>query len=435
MLNAGLSTEKPYISYSDENIFSEALGEQRVRSSHYQKLRIRVIHIRDNRRGQPNRSAMRGSRPGGTAFLITVSPMPGKYDFDSAVREGRSTAENLNTAIQKCDRERSSHYQKLRIRVIHIRDNRRGQPNRSAMRGSRPGGTAFLITVSPMPGKYDFDSAVREGRSTAENLNTAIQKSDNLGEQRVRSSHYQKLRIRVIHIRDNRRGQPNRSAMRGSRPGGTAFLITVSPMPGKYDFIWAQREGRSTAENFNTAIQKCDSNRFLVILGEQRVRSSHYQKLRIRVIHIRDNRRGQPNRSAMRGSRPGGTAFLITVSPMPGKYDFVSALREGRSTAENLDTAIQKCDRVRSSHYQKLRIRVIHIRDNRRGQPNRSAMRGSRPGGTAFLITVSPMPGKYDFVSAQREGRSTAENLNTAIQKCDVFLQRHLVWQLELNYT
>ncbi|KAF9800532.1 hypothetical protein SFRURICE_005208 [Spodoptera frugiperda] len=430
MLNAGLSTEKPYISYSDENIFSEALGEQRVRSSHYQKLRIRVIHIRDNRRGQPNRSAMRGSRPGGTAFLITVSPMP---------------------VILGEQRERSSHYQKLRIRVIHIRDNRRGQPNRSAMRGSRPGGTAFLITVSPMPGKYDFDSAVREGRSTAENLNTAIQKSDNLGEQRVRSSHYQKLRIRVIHIRDNRRGQPNRSAMRGSRPGGTAFLITVSPMPGKYDFIWAQREGRSTAENFNTAIQKCDSNRFLVILGEQRVRSSHYQKLRIRVIHIRDNRRGQPNRSAMRGSRPGGTAFLITVSPMPGKYDFVSALREGRSTAENLDTAIQKCDinesraiiflrilgeqRVRSSHYQKLRIRVIHIRDNRRGQPNRSAMRGSRPGGTAFLITVSPMPGKYDFVSAQREGRSTAENLNTAIQKCDVFLQRHLVWQLELNYT
>ena len=48
----------------------------------------------------------------------------------------------------------------------------------------------------------------------------------------------------------------------------------------------------------------------------------HYQKLRTRVTHIWGNRRGQPNRSAMEGPHPGGTAFLITVSPVPGKYAF-----------------------------------------------------------------------------------------------------------------
>ena len=46
----------------------------------------------------------------------------------------------------------------------------------------------------------------------------------------------------------------------------------------------------------------------------------HYQKLRTRVTHIWGNRRGQPNRSAMERPHPGGTAFRITVSPVPGKY-------------------------------------------------------------------------------------------------------------------
>ncbi|EJY57394.1 AAEL017356-PA [Aedes aegypti] len=51
-----------------------------------------------------------------------------------------------------------------------------------------------------------------------------------------------------------------------------------------------------------------------------------YQKLRIRVIHMRDNRRGQPNRSAMEGPHPGGTAFVITVTPMPAKHHLRSYL-------------------------------------------------------------------------------------------------------------
>ena len=40
----------------------------------------------------------------------------------------------------------------------------------------------------------------------------------------------------------------------------------------------------------------------------------HYQKLYARVTHIWGNRRGQPNRSAMRGPRPGRTSLLIKVN-------------------------------------------------------------------------------------------------------------------------
>jgi len=40
----------------------------------------------------------------------------------------------------------------------------------------------------------------------------------------------------------------------------------------------------------------------------------HYQKLYARVTHIWGNRRGQPNRSAMRGPHPERTAFVITVA-------------------------------------------------------------------------------------------------------------------------
>jgi hypothetical protein len=76
-------------------------GGQRVRSPHYQKLRVRVIRIRDNRRGQPHRSAMEEPRPGGTALMITVSPTPGKYDFNCSAREGHSRRKNLNSAIQE----------------------------------------------------------------------------------------------------------------------------------------------------------------------------------------------------------------------------------------------------------------------------------------------------------------------------------------------
>ena len=54
--------------------------------------------------------------------------------------------------------------------------------------------------------------------------------------------------------------------------------------------------------------------------GESANAVPNYHKLCSRVPHIRGNRRLQPSRSAMEGSRPGGTALLITVSPEPGKY-------------------------------------------------------------------------------------------------------------------
>lgn len=46
----------------------------------------------------------------------------------------------------------------------------------------------------------------------------------------------------------------------------------------------------------------------------------HYQKLRTRVIHIWDNRKGQLNRSAMEKPHPGETSFWIKVISVPGKY-------------------------------------------------------------------------------------------------------------------
>jgi len=66
---------------------------------------------------------------------------------------------------------------------------------------------------------------------------------------------------------------------------------------------------------------------FHLITRGQRERSPRYQKLRTRVAHIRCNRRLQPRRSAMERSRSGGTAFMITVASVPGKYAEVEKRR------------------------------------------------------------------------------------------------------------
>ncbi|KAL1139083.1 hypothetical protein AAG570_009144 [Ranatra chinensis] len=58
------------------SVFAKGPG-QRERSPDYQKLRVRDAHIWGIRRGQPNRSAMEGPHPGGTALLITVTSTPG----------------------------------------------------------------------------------------------------------------------------------------------------------------------------------------------------------------------------------------------------------------------------------------------------------------------------------------------------------------------
>ena len=46
----------------------------------------------------------------------------------------------------------------------------------------------------------------------------------------------------------------------------------------------------------------------------------HTNKLRTRDTHIWGIRRRQLNRSAMEEPLPGGTAAMITVSSVPGKY-------------------------------------------------------------------------------------------------------------------
>ena len=48
------------------------------------------------------------------------------------------------------------------------------------------------------------------------------------------------------------------------------------------------------------------------------------KKLRTRVTCIWGDRRGQPARSAMDRPRPGRTPLLIRVSPVPGKYAYIS---------------------------------------------------------------------------------------------------------------
>ena len=58
----------------------------------------------------------------------------------------------------------------------------------------------------------------------------------------------------------------------------------------------------------------------LIDEGESANAVPYSHKLCSRVPHIRGNRRLQLPLSAMRRSRPGGTALLITVSSEPGKY-------------------------------------------------------------------------------------------------------------------
>ena len=55
--------------------------------------------------------------------------------------------------------------------------------------------------------------------------------------------------------------------------------------------------------------------------GESADAVPHYHKLCNRDFHIWEIRRGQHSRSAMAEPRPGWTAFLFTVSPLPGKYE------------------------------------------------------------------------------------------------------------------
>ena len=71
----------------------------------------------------------------------------------------------------------------------------------------------------------------------------------------------------------------------------------------------------------------------------------HYHKLCSRVSHIWGNRKGQPNRSAMEGPRPGGTSLLIKVSPEPGKYTEVMWLLPNQFHWNRLHCHLKFCQR------------------------------------------------------------------------------------------
>jgi hypothetical protein len=65
-------------------LVSTWLGDSANAVPHIQKLRTRLTHILGNRRVQPHLSAMAGSLPEGTAFMITDSSVPSKYVVRSA---------------------------------------------------------------------------------------------------------------------------------------------------------------------------------------------------------------------------------------------------------------------------------------------------------------------------------------------------------------
>jgi len=81
-----------------------------------------------------------------------------------------------------------------------------------------------------------------------------------------------------------------------------------------------QTDGHSSDRQIWTEKRQFIGLLLFPLLGDSANAVPHYQKLRARLTHIWGNRRGQPNRSAMEGPRPGGSASLITDSSAPGKY-------------------------------------------------------------------------------------------------------------------
>ena len=79
-----------------------------------------------------------------------------------------------------------------------------------------------------------------------------------------------------------------------------------------------QRKSLTTVSSFSIYWELLFT--FDLLTGDSANAVPHTKKLRTRVAHIWGNRRLQPNRSAMERPRPGETAFLITVLPVPGKY-------------------------------------------------------------------------------------------------------------------
>jgi len=71
--------------------------------------------------------------------------------------------------------------------------------------------------------------------------------------------------------------------------------------------------------NYNMSLYFCIITFFLE--GTSAYAGPHYHKLYGRVIHVWDNRRGQPKRSAMQKPRSGRSPALIRFASPSGKYE------------------------------------------------------------------------------------------------------------------
>ena len=117
-----------------------------------------------------------------------------------------------------------------------------------------------------------------------------------------------------IHRQKHREDRQSDRAINYSLQGDSRSTVRVKT-------VALLRRTNAWVTNRTTKIWKSEREiNFYFLSGVSANAVPHYQKLRTRVTHIWGNRKGQPNRSAMERPRPGGTAKLITVAPVPGKY-------------------------------------------------------------------------------------------------------------------
>ena len=90
---------------------------------------------------------------------------------------------------------------------------------------------------------------------------------------------------------------------------------------------------------------------FTFFWGESANAVPNSHKLCSRVPHIWGNRRLQLLLSAMKESRPGGTALLITVSSEPGKYEYTRFVNGMPSSLHLMPSFITFFSRLDYSHF------------------------------------------------------------------------------------
>ncbi|CAH1405953.1 unnamed protein product [Nezara viridula] len=365
--------------------------------------------------GQPDRSAMEEPHPGGTAFMITVTPTPENcllsYEEVSADKgENSIRSRRLSSwATKRGGHELGGETRRTRLPAppsISWLGLISGQPDRSAMEEPHPGGTAFMITVTPTPENcllsYEEVSADKgENSIRSRRLSSWATKrgGHELGGETRRTRLPAPPSISWLGLIS---GQPDRSAMEEPHPGGTAFMITVTPTPENcllsYEEVSADKgENSIRSRRLSSWATKRGGHE----LGGETRRTRLPAPPSISWLGLIS---GQPDRSAMEEPHPGGTAFMITVTPTPENcllsYEEVSADKgENSIRSRRLSSwATKRGGHELGGETRRTRLPAppsISWLGLISGQPDRSAMEEPHPGGTAFMITVTPTPGKY----------------------------------------